>query len=70
MIHAVILTKYQKYPSTTILKHANVLDKVNTPSWGSLPNTPQHDAYSITIYVRTVTLADISNKKRIQIPTI
>ena len=28
-IHAVILTKYQKYPSTTILKHANVLAKLN-----------------------------------------
>ena len=30
-IHAVIPTKYQKYPSATILKHANVLAKVNKP---------------------------------------
>ena len=29
MIHAVILIKYQKYPSTAILKHENVLAKVN-----------------------------------------
>ena len=28
-IHAIIPNKYQKYPSTTILKHANYLDKVN-----------------------------------------
>ena len=28
-IHAVIPTKYQKYPFTTILKHTNVLAKVN-----------------------------------------
>ena len=28
MIHAVIVMKYQKYPSTTILKHANGLAKV------------------------------------------
>ena len=29
MIHDVIPTKYQKHPSKTILKHANVLDKLN-----------------------------------------
>ena len=29
MIHDVILTKYQKYTLNTILKHANVLAKVN-----------------------------------------
>ena len=28
-IHDVIPTKYQKYPSNKILKHANVLAKVN-----------------------------------------
>ena len=28
-IPAIIPEKYQKYPSTTILKHANVLDKLN-----------------------------------------
>ena len=27
--HAAITKKYQKYPSTTIPKHANVLAKVN-----------------------------------------
>ena len=29
-IHAVIPIKFQNYPSTTILKHSNVLAKVNT----------------------------------------
>ena len=29
MIHAIIPMKYQKYPSTSTLKHANVLAKVN-----------------------------------------
>ena len=29
MIHGNILKKYQKYPSTTILKHATFLAKVN-----------------------------------------
>ena len=28
-IHAIIPKEYQKYPSTTILKHANVLAKLN-----------------------------------------
>ena len=28
-IHAVFLVNYQKNPSTTILKHVNILDKVN-----------------------------------------
>ena len=64
MIHAVILTKYQKYPSTTILKHVNVLAKVNKSRLGRLPNITPHDAYSITIHVRTVTLADISHEQK------
>ena len=29
IIHAVILAKCQKYPSTTILKNENVLDTLN-----------------------------------------
>ena len=33
-IHDVIPTKYQKYPSNTILKYANVLAKVNKLTWG------------------------------------
>ena len=28
-IHDAMPKKYQKYPSTTIIKHMNVLDKVN-----------------------------------------
>ena len=36
MIHAVITTKYQKDPSTTINKHGNILAEVKTPHlpWG------------------------------------
>ena len=30
-INAIIPKKYQKYPSTTILKHVNILAKVNKP---------------------------------------
>ena len=56
MIHAVILKKYQKYPSTTILKQANVLEKVNKPPYGRLQNMTPHNAYSITIHVRTINL--------------
>ena len=61
-IHAAILTKYCKYASTTILTHANFLAKVNKLSYGSFPNITPHDAYSITIHVRTVTLLEISYK--------
>ena len=64
MIYAVITTKYQKYPSTTIVKHANVLAKVNKFPCGRLHNMTPHDAYSIPIYVRTTTLEDISHKQR------
>ena len=35
-IYTVLPMKYQKYPSTTILKHANVLDKVNKLPYKSL----------------------------------
>ena len=63
-IHDFILTKYQKYPSTTILKHANVLEKVNKPPYGSLSNITPHNAYSITIYVYIVMLADSSHEQK------
>ena len=44
MVHAVILTKYQKDPSTTILKHEKYLAKLNkSPFLCSLNMTP-HDA--------------------------
>ena len=63
MIHAVIPTKYQKYPSTTILIHVNFLAKGYKSPCGRLPNIMPHDVYSITIHVRTI-VADISNRKR------
>ena len=43
MIYAVIPTEYQKYPSTTILKHASVLDKLNKLTCVCLLDMPSHD---------------------------
>ena len=62
-IHGIIPKKYQNYTSNTILKHDNVLAKVDQLPWGRLLNTPSHDAYSITIHMCTMTLADISYKQ-------
>ena len=63
-LHAVILKKYHEYPLTKILKHLNVLAKVNKSPLGSLPNMMPHDAYSIIIYVHTVTLVEFSREKK------
>ena len=63
-IHAFIPKKYWKYSSTAILKHVDVLDKVNKSPYGSLPYITPHNAYNITINVRTVTLEDISQKPK------
>ena len=69
-MHTTITTKYNKYPSTKILKHANVLTKVNKSPWGSLHDITPHDAYSTPIHVRTVTLAYSSHEKRSKIPLL
>ena len=61
-IYTVFPGKYQKYSSTTILKHANILAKVNKFPYGHLPNMMRHDAHSITIHIHTMTLEDISHK--------
>ena len=63
-IHASIPTKYQKYPTTTIIKHSNVFAKSNELPYGRLPNKIPHDAYSITIHVRILNPADISHKQQ------
>ena len=68
MRHAIILTKYQNYLSTTILKHENFLDEVNKSSYVRLLNITQHDAYSITIYLRTMTISYISHEQKDKIP--
>ena len=47
IIYVIILVKYQKYPSNKILKHANVLAKVNKSPWGILHNTTPNNAYNI-----------------------
>ena len=65
-IHDVIPKKYHKYPSNTILKHVNVLAKVNKLPQGGLHNMTPHDAYIITTHIRTVTLVEISHTKRIK----
>ena len=64
MIYTIITEKYQKYPPTTLLKNVDVLAKVNKLPYGHLLNLTPHDAYSITIHVRTMTLADISHEKK------
>ena len=64
MVHAIILTKYQKYPSTTILKYVNILAKVNKLPSFCLHKMKPHDAYSITIHVCTMTLAKISHEQK------
>ena len=63
-MHTAIPTKYQKYPSITILKHTNVLTKLNKSSWGILHDITPHGAYTIPVHVHTVTLADSSHKKK------
>ena len=64
MIHAVIPTKYHKYLSITVLKHANVLDKINKLSYVNFLNTTPHDAYSITTHVLTMTISDTIHKQK------
>ena len=64
MIHDVIPTKYQKYLSTTTLEHAFVFAKVNKSPQEHLHNMTPHDAYSITIHVRTLTLEEISHEQK------
>ena len=63
-IYTAIPTKYQKYLATTILKHANVLDKVNKSLYRSLHNMTPHNTYSITIHVHIITLAEISHAQK------
>ena len=63
-IHAAIPKKYHKYPSTTILKHANILTESNKYPWGRLHIMTPHDTYSIPTHVYTVTVLDNSHKQK------
>ena len=56
--------KYQDYTSTTIPRHANVLAKANKYPYGRLLDMTQHDAYSISIHVRAMTIVEISHTKK------
>ena len=67
-MHAAIPKKYQKYPSTTILKHNHVLAKANKQPYGRLHHMIPHAAYSIKVHVSTIIIAGIGNKKRSKIP--
>ena len=64
MINAIITMKYQKYPSTTIPKHENVLAKVNKSTYGRLINMTPHDAFSITLHVHAMAISYISHTKK------
>ena len=46
MIYNVIPKKYHNYTSTKILKHANILTKLNKLTYVHLLNMAPHDAYS------------------------
>ena len=63
-IHAVIPKKYHKYPLTTILKHVDFLDELNILPYVRLLDIMPHDAYSITIHIRTMTILDISQEQK------
>ena len=61
-IYNIITEKCHKYPSTTILKLINFLDKVNKLPYKCLLNMMPREAYSIKTYVRTTNLAYIRVK--------
>ena len=63
-IHDIIPTKYQKYSSNTILKHVNSLAKLNQMPYNHFHIMTPCEAYSITIYVHTVTIADSSHEQK------
>ena len=62
-IHVVVPTKYHKYPSTTILEHANILAKGNKSPHVLLLYMMPHDAYSIKIHVLKMTIEKISHEQ-------
>ena len=64
MVHAIIPEKYQNYSSTTILKHANVLAKLNKMPHVRLLNITPHDPFSITIHVYAMTISGISHEQK------
>ena len=48
-IHAVIKRKYKKCPSTTILKHANVLAEVSKSPYVILSNMTPYKIYTVLL---------------------
>ena len=64
MIHAVIPINYHKYPSSTIIKHKDVLARVNKWTYVHSLNMKPHDYKSITNHVHKMTVSDISYEKK------
>ena len=56
--------KYHKYVSTKIIKHVNVLAKLNKSTHVSLLNITPYDTYSITIHTRTMTIMGVSREQK------
>ena len=61
--HDVIPIKYQKYSSTTILKHENILAKVDKLSYVFVLNMIPHGAFIIPIHLRKFSISEISHKQ-------
>ena len=56
--------KYQKHPSTTKLKHANVLTKEIISPYVRLLNLILYYAYSISIHGHKMTISEIVHKQK------
>ena len=63
--YAVIPTKHQKYSSTTILKHVDVLAKVNKSPYAHLLYMTPHGAYIIKIHVCKMTISEIGHEQNL-----
>ena len=50
MIHAIIMIKYHKYPSTTITEHAKVLAKVSKFSYALLSKMTTYKIFIVLQY--------------------
>ena len=64
MIHDAIPKKYQKYPFITILKHGNVVAKVNKLHCGHLDIVTPYENYGNKIHVTSMTPMYISHEQK------
>ena len=56
--------KYQKYPSNTVLKHADVLTKENISPYVRLLDMMLYYAYSISIHGHKMTISEIVHEQK------